>query len=279
MVSRDTPQDGAQERERFLARMDGELAGWPEPAMRLRDAIDHDHFRLYAQPIVALAPEGDVTLFEVLVRLREEEALMLPPGEFLPAFEHYGMLVELDRWVLRHGLRYVESADRATKFSINVSAQTLADPAFLAFAAVQLRLAGVAPERVVFELEERDVLERADAVRAFAEGVRAVGCGLLVDGFARRAVSFEPLVALRSNYVKVDGTVVRNVLRSRNALAKLRAIVRVGAAIGIGVIAECVEEGEVLAAVREAGVGFAQGFGIGPAEPIERALERRRCRR
>ena len=80
--------------DRFIRRMDGELVGWEQPAARLREALDYDHFRLYAQPVIVLAaatetaPAGSVAFAEVLVRLREEEARMLPPGDFLPAFEH-----------------------------------------------------------------------------------------------------------------------------------------------------------------------------------------------
>ena len=86
----------------FLRRMDGQLVGWEHPAARLREALDYDHFRLFGQPVLALTDAGGAAFAEVLVRLREEEARLLPPGDFLPAFEHYKMMAELDRWVLRN---------------------------------------------------------------------------------------------------------------------------------------------------------------------------------
>jgi EAL domain-containing protein (putative c-di-GMP-specific phosphodiesterase class I) len=260
---------------RFIAKMDGELVGWEHPAARLREALDYDHFRLYAQPIVALGPtaaEDAVAMAEVLVRLREEEARMLPPGDFLPAFEHYRMMAELDRWVTRHALRRLSEGGRVRRLCVNVSAQTLEEPGFAAFAAMQLRLAGLDPAVLVIEIDENDVLDRRAAAERFAAEMKGIGCQLLLDGFARRSVSFEPLKALQVDYVKVDGTVIRNILRSGGAAAKLRAIVRVGEVTGVRVIAECVEEDAILAALRQAKVGCAQGFGVGKPAPIEALL-------
>ena len=127
-------QEQPGETTRFLETMDGQLAGWEHPAARLREALDYDHFRLFAQQVVALQPEdaapGGIAMAEVLVRLREEEARMLPPGDFLPAFEHYRMMAELDRWVLRYALRHLGQGGGAGKLSVNVSAQTIEEPGF-----------------------------------------------------------------------------------------------------------------------------------------------------
>src|SRR4029079_5540083 len=103
----------------FLRVMDGQLLGWEQPAARLREALDYDHFRLYGQPVVALTAEAPIAFAEVLVRLREEEARLLPPGDFLPAFEHYRMMGELDRWVVRNALRQLGAGLGASKLSVN----------------------------------------------------------------------------------------------------------------------------------------------------------------
>ncbi len=259
--------------EDFLERMQAQLTGWEHPAARLREALDYDHFRLYAQPIVPLAPPGGAALAEVLVRLREEETRMLPPGDFLPAFEHYRMMPELDRWVLRNALRHLGAGGgRIAKLSINVSGQTLEQPSFVPLVAMQLRLASVSPEALVFEIDENDALDRRPAAERFAAEVKALGCGVLLDGFARRSISFEPLKALLADYAKVDGMLIRPILTSASALAKLKAIVRVGQVTGLEVIGECVESGEVRAKLAELGVGYVQGFGVQRPEPIERVL-------
>src|SRR5262245_30708889 len=102
---------------------DSQLTGWEHPAARLNEALDHDHFRLYAQPVAALGNSAGVELAEVLVRLSEEEERMLPPGDFLPVFEHYGMMGQLDRWVVRHTVRRLEQGGSIKRVSINVSWQ------------------------------------------------------------------------------------------------------------------------------------------------------------
>jgi EAL domain-containing protein (putative c-di-GMP-specific phosphodiesterase class I) len=252
----------------FIQRMDGQLLGWEEPAARLRAALDYDHFRLYAQKIVPLTVPEDAAFAEVLVRLREEETRTLPPGDFLPAFEHYGMMGELDRWVLRNALRALARGGGSGRLSINVSGRSIEEPGFAAFVAVQLRLALLDPAALVFEIDENDAIDRREAAERFAAGMKGIGCGLLLDGFARRSVSFELLKALRADYVKVDGTIVRNIMRSASAAAKLKAILRVGEVTGVKVIAECVEEAKILASLKLLKAGYAQGFGVHKPEPI-----------
>lgn len=266
-------KDGPGETTLFLQKMDGELLGWDRPAMRLREALDGDDLVLWAQPVVRLETDppaaGSIVMAEVLVRLREEGARLLPPGDFLPAFEHHGMMAELDRWILRHALRRLGAGGGVKRLSINVSSQTIDELGFAGFAAEQLRLASLDAAALVIEMHENDALDRPGAAQRFAAEMKGIGCGLLLDGFARRSVSFNPLKALRADYVKVDGTVVRNIRHSASAAAKLKAILGAGAIAGVGVIAECVEDDESLAALQLLKVGYAQGFAVGRPQPID----------
>lgn len=256
--------------DKFLERMDHELAGWSDPAARLREALENDEFTLYCQPIAALRSDERFPLAEVLVRMREEERALLPPGEFLPVFEHYRMMPQLDRWVLRHVVKHLAARSRIGRFTINVSGQTLQDPDFPGFAAAELRAAGMAPNAVMFEIDESDVLARLESAARFAGAVKAYGGGLLIDGFCRRSVSFAPLKSLRVDYLKVDGSVIRKVLANAAAQAKLKAVVRVAEALRAGVVAECVEEQDVLVRLKALDVGYAQGFGVHQPQPLER---------
>ena len=256
--------------DKFLERMDHELAGWSDPATRLREALGNDEFTLYCQPIASLRGAERFPLAEILVRMREEERALLPPGEFLPVFEHFGLMPHLDRWVLRHVIKHLAARSRIARFTINVSGQTLQDNAFPAFAAGQLRAAGVAPDAVLFEIDESDVLARLESAVRFAAAVKAYGGGLLIDGFCRRSVSFAPLKSLRVNYLKVDGSVIRKLLGNAAAQAKVKAVVRVAEALQAGVVAECVEEQDVLVRLKALDVGYAQGFGVHQPQPLER---------
>lgn len=257
----------------FIQKMDGELLGWDQPQLRLREALDSDDLVLWGQPVERLEQRSDAAgpfeMAEVLVRLREEGARLLPPGDFLPAFEHYGMMAELDRWVVGHALRRLSGGGGPRRISVNVSSQTLRQAGFAGFVAEQLRLAALKPSVLVLEIHEGDALDRPEEAARFAAELKAAGCGVLLDGFARRSVSFEQVRALRADYVKVDGTLVRNIRRSAGAAGKLKAILRAGASARVGVIAECAEDASILAALRMLDVGYAQGFGVGKPEPIE----------
>ncbi len=259
----------AQDRSRFLEQMGNELAGWEDPASRLKRALERDELVLYAQPVVSLRGPLQYPFAEVLVRLLEEETALLPPGEFLPAFEHYGMMPQLDRWVVRHASERLARGSRVPRLSINVSAQSLGDAEFVPFVAGALEQARLAPDALIFELDESDVLARPDAAARFAAALKARGGGVLLDGFGQRSVSFAPLTSLRPDFVKVDGIIVRKLASSEVARSKLNAIVRVGDVIGAGIIGECVEQQEVLDALKAARAGYAQGFGLRRPAPLE----------
>src|SRR3954463_292795 len=140
--------------------MDSELVGWADPVQRLRTALEKNEFELFCQPIAALKGGERYPLAEILVRLREEEKALVPPGEFLPVFEHYRMMPQLDRWVVRHTIKRLADGSRIPGFTVNLSGQTLEDADFPRFVAAQLSTNKVAPERLLFEIDESDVLLR-----------------------------------------------------------------------------------------------------------------------
>jgi EAL domain-containing protein (putative c-di-GMP-specific phosphodiesterase class I) len=255
--------------EQFLERMDSQLAGWSDPVKRLRGALENDEFQLYCQPILALQQDGRYPLGEVLVRLREEERALVPPGEFLPVFEHFHMMPQLDRWVVRHAVKRLARGSRIARFTINVSGQTLEDAEFPRFLAAQLSSNKVSAEMLGFEIDEADALQRPVAAKQFAQACRSIGARVLLDGFGRRAVSFMPVKDLGVQFVKVDGGITRKLLASDVARSKLNAILRVSEALGFSVVAECVEEQDVLTRLKAMGVGYAQGFGIFQPHPID----------
>ena len=258
----------------FLSEMDGAFTGWGDPAQRLRKALAGDELQLYMQPIAKLE-ERRFVMAEVLVRLREEETKMLPPGEFLPVFEQYGMMPNLDRWVVNRLVRRIArgSLGGFRQFSINVASATLLDFSFPGHIAQILQQYGVPAQALCFEIDEVDVLGRLNAAARFGTAVRALGCRVAIDGFGRRAATFAPLKTLRVDFIKVDGSITRRLLSTNTALNKLRAIVRVAQTIKVGVIAEFVEEADVLARLITLGVDYAQGFGIARPAPMDDLLK------
>ena len=259
----------AQDTAQFLRSMDDELAGGSEPEARLRQSLEKDELTLYCQPIIAFSGPTRFPMAEVLVRMHEEEKAMLPPGDFLPVFEHYRLMPDLDRWVVRRVLQHLSRPSRIPRFTINVSSQTLEDPAFPGAVAKELASAGVPGSALLFEIDESDTLARLESVCRFAAALQALGCGIIVDSFGRRSASFAALKPLQADFVKVDGSVVRRLLSHPASEAKLKAILRVGEVIGFRVIAEMVEDQDIHTRLKALGVGYAQGFGIRQPHPID----------
>jgi len=255
--------------DNLLERIDLQLAGWADPVTRLREALRNNEFELYCQPIQSLSANPPHPMAEVLVRMREEERALLPPGEFLPAFEHFGMMPQLDRWVVFHALQRLGRGFRIPRLTVNVSAQTLQDAEFLAYVEAAAQKYGVPTNSLLFEIDESDVLARLEHAVRFASAARTLGCGVVIDGFGRRAASFMPLKVLRVDFVKVDGSIVRKLIASEVARTKMNAIQRFAEALGIGLVAECVEDHSILARLKALKVSFAQGFGIRPPQPID----------
>lgn len=259
----------ANEFDPLMRKMDDALAGWNEPAERLRHALANDELALYCQPIAALEGAVRFPMAEVLVRLHEEEKALLPPGDFLPVYEHYRMMPDLDRWVVRKVVQHLATHKSIPRFSINLSSQTIEDAAFPKAVALELVTAAVPGTALLFEISEADALVRPEFSLRFSAAIRAIGCGLMVGGFGRRAATFMPLKTLRPDYVKVDGVIVRKLLSAPAAEAKLKAIIRVGEVMGFQIIAEMVEEQDILTRLKALGVSYAQGFGIREPHPIE----------
>lgn len=237
----------------------------------MRAVLEKNELALFCQPIAEVGTPDAYLMAEVLVRLREEEEANLPPGEFLPVFEHFNMMTDLDRWVIENVARVIvrTGSTGVRSASINISAQSLRDGEMAAFVARTVDAYGLPAGALCLEIDEVDMLERNAAAASFAADVRAAGCSVAIDGFGQRAVSFGPLEALKVEFIKVDGSITRNLLRNESALKKMQAIVDAAKAIGARVIAEFVEENDILECLSEIGVGYAQGFGVARPAPME----------
>ena len=247
---------------------------WNDTPSRLRKALKQEEFVLFCQPILALRGDGGFGLAEVLIRQHEEEQALLPPGEFLPLFEEHEMMPLLDRWVLIRVAQRIAQGCRVPRLAMNVAAQTLLDADFPGFFAETVKRSKIPPAAVVFEIDERDLVGRPQAVKRFAERVRATGGGLAVSGFGRRLDSFDALEAMRPDFVKVDGSIILKLLKSATSESLLKAVLRVGTSLRIAVVAECVEDQATLTRLVSLGVGYAQGFGVAVPRPLEQLSPR-----
>jgi EAL domain-containing protein (putative c-di-GMP-specific phosphodiesterase class I) len=246
-----------------------------DPVAYLRHALSRDAFELHCQPIAAL--RGLVMAYpmgEILIRLREEEQAMLPPGEFLPVLEHYGLMPQLDRLVLREALARLAVGCRIARLSINLSAQTLADPSFPGFLAAELAASGVPGNCVLFEVEEHEAMTAPDSVARFAALAGSLGAGMVFDGFGRTPDALQLLVYVPCvRGVKLHGALTREFAANGKPSRLLERNLRETATRGILAIAECVEEPAVLARLKALGIGYAQGFAVYKPQPLQSFVE------
>jgi EAL domain-containing protein (putative c-di-GMP-specific phosphodiesterase class I) len=240
---------------------------------RLRSALDNDEFCLYCQtirPLDAGSATHEAPFYEILIRLREEEEGLMPPGAFLPLAEEYGLLPDLDRWVVRHVIEWSRAKPerQAITFAINISAATISNPDFADYVAGELQRQGASGSLLCFEIADADAYSRRKDIARLISTLGPTGCRTTLSGFGQSAESFSLLKHIAVDFLKIDGDIILDLHRNPVALTKLKAIMRVAQATNRRTIAEFVESEETLATLREFGVDYAQGFGIGLPRPL-----------
>jgi PAS domain S-box-containing protein len=234
---------------------------------RIRDALDEDRLVLYAQPIVDLMT-GQTVQHELLLRMRGEDGEIISPGEFLPAAERYGLVSEIDRWVIRQAVQ-IAAAGVPTEF--NLSGRSIGDPVILRELATAIEESGVDPSLLVVEVTETAFVGQTEAGRAFAEHVRELGCRLALDDFGTGFSSLSYLKHLPADHLKVDIEFVRDLTSSETDARVVRGIVALAREFRQTTIAEGVEDEATLIMLREMGVDLAQGYLFGRPAPLAAA--------
>ncbi len=245
-------------------------------AERLRQvgrAMSENRMVLYAQRIHYPA-QPQRLCYEVLVRMRDAKGGIHAPGEFMPAVERYGMGAALDRCVLSMVFSHLRACPSHVRqlgvCNVNVSAQSIADPAFLAFVTDQLERDRVLARRLCFEITETAAIGNLAQARAFIEAVKAHGCLIALDDFGSGMSSFGYLRKLQADVLKIDGSFVRDMDRDPVSRAAVRAIAALGRELDLTVVAEWVETDEVAAQLMEMGVEGLQGYGLDRPVPLDR---------
>jgi len=241
-------------------------------AVRIRTGLDDDQFELYCQdivPAVALAQEG--RHFEVLLRLNPGGPLLMP-GDFIPAVERFRLGVQIDRHVVAMVLRWFDDhpdtlADIDT-CAVNLTAGSLMNEDFARFVAAQLRDSRMTPQQLCFEITETSAVHDLARARAFIQQMRALGCRFALDDFGTGFSSFAYLRSLDVDYIKIDGSFVRDIEGSPMSASVVRAITDIAHVSDKRTIAEHAETDAICAALRMAGVDYLQGHALHMPEPI-----------
>ena len=250
----------AKEREAHLARYvrDAEWLG------RVRDALDQDRFVLYAQPIVDLGT-GEIVQRELLLRMRDDAGGIVDPGHFLPVAERYGLIGEVDCWVIRQAVRLASRGP----VQFNLSAASIGDPSVIHELELAVRAAGVDPARLVVEVTETALMRQPKAARAFAARLSALGCALALDDFGTGYASLSYLKHLPAQWLKIDREFVTDLRGSETDARVVRGVVGLAREFGQRIIAEGIEDQQTAARLREFGVELGQGYLFARPAPVE----------
>ena len=255
-------------------------------SQRIRDAIEHGRFALACQPILNTRMQT-VDSYEVLIRMVDDAQRLILPGGFVPAAERFGLMVEIDKWVVINAIETLATQRKALpalRYSINLSGQTLSDPKVTDLIFERLRATQLAPEALIFEITETAAISNMAAAKTFLSRLREIGCETALDDFGSGFSSFAYLQELPVDYVKIDGRFVKNMAQNAVDLAMVKAMNEIAHALHKKTVAEFVENEASLRLLEQYGVDLAQGYYLGRPDIVlpckeggyKRALDRRR---
>jgi diguanylate cyclase (GGDEF)-like protein/PAS domain S-box-containing protein len=247
-----------------------------QAAADMRDAISEDRFSLFVQKIVATG-EAQIPRYELLLRMISREGGLVSPAQFIPAAERFELMADLDRWVIKRVLHHYGEqlhAIQDVQLCINLSGNSLNDPRFLPFFLDVLEHSVLPPTALTLEITETSLINNLSTAGTIIETLRSVGCKIALDDFGKGFSSFSYLRNFTVDFIKIDGSFVRDITHSPVDFAIVKAINNIAHEIKSQTVAEFVESESIMAMVRELGIDFAQGYGLGRPEPIEQIFLR-----
>ncbi len=251
------------------ASMDTMFAGmgW---ARNIKQAIEDDGFVFALQPIVSI-PQRAIVSHELLLRMRGEGDEIILPSGFMPSAERFGLILDIDRWVVRNAIRLLAEGrvDPSSRLSINLSAMAIGDQEVLRLITEGLAQYGIDARRLTFEITETIAMADIGAAVEFLVSLRTLGCTTALDDFGIGYSSFAYLKDLPVDYVKIDGSFVRDIARDTVQLAMVRSMNDIAHAMGKRTVAEYVENEEIWRLLDEIGVDFAQGYLTGKPRLVD----------
>ncbi|WP_290648679.1 EAL domain-containing protein, partial [Aquisalimonas sp.] len=230
----------------------------------IRDAMTEQRLRIVYQPIVAVA-DGRVSHYEVLLRMARRDGTLESTSEVITAAERYGVIGELDRWVIDAAIAELAAEHRhgrAIRLTINLSGISMGDPSLQGFIINALAQHQVSGERIVFEVTETAAISGMERAYEFMRELRTYGCQFALDDFGTGFSSYTHLKYLPLTYLKIDGSFIRGLVRDPVDQAMVRSMTAIAFSMGVATVAEYVENQEILDSLPGLGVRLAQGFHI-----------------
>ncbi len=238
----------------------------------LNDAMDNNGLMLYLQPIKPIQYETLHTHFEVLLRLKGQDGQVKSAGEFIPVAEKYDLMQHLDKWVLLEALDTLSSMKQIgldVSFSINLSGNTLSNKESVKVYQSIIEESDVLPELLTFEVTETAAIKNVETAKKFIKQLKDYGCNFSLDDFGSGLSSFGYLKNLSVDFLKIDGSFVKNIASDNTCRAIVSAFNQLSHELGMETVAEFVEDEETEMLLKELGIDLAQGYGIGAPQPAE----------
>ncbi len=245
-------------------------------AARINNALDENRFDLFRQTIMPLKDTEQGEHYELLLRMRDENGSLVSPDLFITAAERYGIMPNVDRWVVENALRWLVSEaderERLAMCSINLSGQSLADDKFLPFVIEQFHRSGLDASLVCFEITETSAIASYAQANRFINALKELGCLFALDDFGTGLSSFGYLKHFPVDFLKIDGSFVKEILHDPIDREMVRSINEIGHLTNKRTIAEFAENEEIITMLRGMGVDYAQGYGVSEPKRIQRAV-------
>jgi EAL domain-containing protein (putative c-di-GMP-specific phosphodiesterase class I) len=241
-------------------------------AARINAALEEGRFELYRMAIMPLQRVETGAHYELLLRLKDESGRIVAPNDFIAAAERYGITPAIDRWVIENALRWlVSEADEREKLlmcSINLSGQSLGDDKFLPFVIDQFHRSGLDASKICFEITETAAVASFSQANRFIQSLKELGCKFALDDFGTGLSSFGYLKHFPVDFLKIDGSFVREILRDPIDREMVRSINEIGHLTGKQTIAEFAENAEIIQMLTSLGVDYAQGYGVAQPQRV-----------
>lgn len=229
---------------------------------QVRAAIADNRILLHFQPVYDLS-QHTIAYYEALVRMENTRGKLVYPNSFIPALENTGEMHLLDRWIVKLAIEAVSKAPELKRIAINLSAQAFKDENLVPIIKQSLTNFNVEPSSITFELTESASLFNLNVTKKVIEDLHAIGCSFAVDDFGSGFSSFAYLKELPADYIKLDGSFIRNLHNDEVDKALVKSLIQVVQALGKKAVAEFVENQEILQILQEFGVDLVQGYHIG----------------
>ena len=245
-------------------------------AARITAALEEGRFELFRMPIQPLQKKIEGAHYELLLRMRDENGRIVAPDNFIAAAERYGITPNIDRWVIENAFRWLVSEaderERLAMCSINLSGQSLGDDKFLPFVIDQFQRSGIDSSKICFEITETAAVASFSQANRFIQALKELGCKFALDDFGTGLSSFGYLKHFPVDYLKIDGSFVREILHDPIDREMVRSINEIGHLTGKQTIAEFAENAEIIQMLTDIGVDFAQGYGIAQPQRVLKAV-------